>query len=127
MVHNLLAQTKTPLPSISGFDGGLFQSAGSTPDTRLTQIISNIVGVLTIFGGLAFLTWFVIGAVQWTASGGNPEQMNKAKSQMSTAIAGLFVLILSMAVVWILGKVTGLDIINLEVLINKVGPNADWK
>ena len=121
-----LAQTKNVLDPLSGFTqtGGLFNTAGA-PDTRLTQVISNIVGVLTIFGGLAFLTWFVVGAVQWTASGGNPEQLNKAKSQMSTAIAGLFVLILSMAVVWILGKVTGLDIINLEVLINKVGPNAD--
>lgn len=122
MVRNFLAQTTTALPDLSGFSDGLFKTAGSTPDTRLTQVISNIVGVLTIFGGLAFLTWFVIGAVQWTASGGNPEQMNKAKSQMSTAVAGLFVLILSMSVVWILGKVTGLDILNLEDLIKKVRP-----
>ena len=121
MDHNFLAQSARPLPDLSGFSGGLFRDAGA-PDTRLTQVISNIVGVLTIFGGLAFLTWFVIGAVQWTASGGNPEQLNKAKSQMSTAIAGLFVLILATAVVWILGKVTGLDIINLDVLINKVKP-----
>ena len=78
--------------------------------------------MFTIFGGLAFLFWFVIGAVQWTSSGGNPEQMNKDKSQMSTAIAGLFVLVLSTAVIWILGKVTGLDILNLERLIRAVTP-----
>lgn len=122
MVRNFLAQTTTTLPDLSGFSGGLFNTAGNTPDIRLTQVISNIVAILTIFGGLAFLTWFVIGAVAWTSSGGNPEQMNKAKGQMSTAIAGLFVLILSNAVIWILGKVTGLDIINLENLIKKVVP-----
>lgn len=107
---------------ITGFGQGLYKTAGSGATGRLTEIISNIVTVFTIFGGLAFLFWFVIGAVQWTTSGGNPEQMNKAKSQMSTAIAGLFVLVLSTAVIWILGKVTGLDIINLENLIKKVVP-----
>ena len=117
----LIAQTTTQLPDLSGFSGGLFRNAGE-PSTRLTQVISNLVAILTIFGGLAFLTWFVIGAVAWTSSGGNPEQMNKAKGQMSTAIAGLFVLILSNAIIWILGKVTGLDIINLESLIKKVVP-----
>ncbi len=107
---------------ITGFGKGLYKTAGSGVTTRFTEIISNIVTVLTIFGGLAFLFWFVIGAVQWTSSGGNPEQMNKAKSQMSTAIAGLFVLVLSTAIIWILGKVTGLDIINLEKLIRRVTP-----
>ncbi|MBU2051891.1 MAG: hypothetical protein Q8P47_01665 [Candidatus Beckwithbacteria bacterium] len=107
---------------ITGFNKGLYKTAGAGVTGRLTEIFSNIVTVLTIFGGLAFLFWFVIGAFQWTSSGGNPEQMNKAKSQMSTAIAGLFVLVLSTSIIWILGKVTGLDIINLESLIKKVVP-----
>lgn len=107
---------------ISGFGSGLFQSAGGGATGRFTQILSGIVTALTIFGGLAFLFWFIVGALQWTSSGGNPEQMNKAKSQMSTAVAGLFVLILSTAVVWLLGKITGLDIINIEALIEKVTP-----
>lgn len=110
---------------ITGFDTagkGLFRTAGAGVTTRFTEIVSALVTAFTIFGGLAFLFWFVIGAVQWTSSGGNPEQMNKAKSQMGTAVAGLFVLILSTAVIWIVGKVTGLDIINLENLINRVVP-----
>jgi len=107
---------------ITGFGKGLYRPAGAGVTGRFTEIISNLVTVLTIFGGLAFLVWFVIGAVQWTSSGGNPEQMNKAKSQMGTAIAGFFILVLSTAVIWILGKVTGLDILNLERLIRAVTP-----
>lgn len=120
MDHKFLA-AGTDLPDLSGFGSGLFKMADA-PATRLEQVISNIVAIITIFGGLAFLVWFVIGALTWASSGGNPEQLNKAKSQMSTAVAGLFVLILANAVVWILGKVTGLDIINLEDLIKKVVP-----
>ncbi len=119
-LSNFLADTT--LPDLSGFSGGFFQVATGDPENRLTLLISNIVTVLVIFGGLAFLTWFVIGAVAWTSSGGNPEQMNKAKGQMSTAVAGLFVLVLSTAIVWILGKVTGLDILNLENLIKLAKP-----
>ena len=111
------------LPKLGGFDSGLFQRT-ETPDTRLAEVLSNIVAVLTIFGGLAFLAWFVIGALTWASSGGNQEQLNKAKSQMSTAVAGLFVLILATSVVWILGKITGLEILNLEELINKVTPGT---
>ena len=119
MDHKLLADEAL---EITGFGQGLYKTAGAGVTGRFTEIISNIVTVLIIFGGLAFLFWFVIGAVQWTTSGGNPEQMNKAKSQMGTAIAGLFVLVLSTAVIWILGKVTGLDILNLERLIRAVTP-----
>lgn len=121
MDHNFLAQTTTQLPDLSGFGKGLFNTAAA-PATRLTQVISNIVGAITIFGGLAFLVWFVIGALTWTSSGGNAEQMNKAKAQMGTAVVGLFILVLSTAIIWILGKVTGLDIINLDKLINRVTP-----
>ena len=111
------------LPKLGGFDSGLFQRT-ETPDTRLAEVLSNIVAVLTIFGGLAFLAWFVIGALTWASSGGNQEQLNKAKSQVGTAVAGLFVLVLSTAVVWILSQVTGLDIINFDLLIPNLLPQS---
>ena len=110
-----------PLPPVSGFNTGFFKTAAN-PATRTTSIISNIVTVLTIFGGIAFLVWFVIGALQWTTSGGNPQQLDKAKSQMSTAIAGLFVLILSSSFFFIIGKVTGFEILNLENMIQQLLP-----
>lgn len=118
-VNKFLADASLP---ITGFSKGLYQTAGAGPAKRLADIFSGIVTVFTIFGGLAFLFWFVIGALFWATSGGDPEQTNKAKSQMTTAIAGLFILILSTSIIWILGKVTGLDIINLESLIKKVVP-----
>lgn len=121
-VNKLLAQVSLP---ISGFSKGFYQTAGTDPAGRMATLISNIVTALTIFGGLAFLLWFVVGGLSWTMSGGNQEQLNKAKSQMSTAIAGLVVLILATTIVWILGKVTGLDILNLEDLVKRVKPVVD--
>jgi len=120
-LNHLIAANTPPLPQVSGFNKGFFKTA-SNPSTRTADIISNIITVFTIFGGLAFLFWFVIGAFQWASSGGNPQQLDKAKSQMSTAIAGLFVLILSSAFFFIIGKVTGFEILNLEKIVQQLLP-----
>ncbi len=109
------------LPQLGGFTQGIFKT-DTLPQNRLVEIISNTVAVMTIFGGLAFLFWFVIGAVTWAASGGNAQQLEKAKGQMGTAVVGLFVLVLATAFTWLIGKISGVDIINLETLINKVVP-----
>jgi hypothetical protein len=114
-------QTLLPLGDISGFDTGLFSKQYTTP-SGFAVIISNIVSAITIFAGLAFLFWFLIGAFTWI-TGDNTQQLDKAKSQMSTAIVGLIVVILTIPVAYIIGKLTGLDILNPELIIQKLLPN----
>ena len=112
----------TPLGQIRGFSEGFFKTAGNQPASRFEFIISNIITVFTIFGGIAFLLWFVIGALTWITSGNNTEQLNKAKNQMSTAFIGLFILVLSYSIIFILGKVTGLNMLNPELIIKNLKP-----
>ena len=110
------------LPPVSGFGQGFFQAAGDNAGGRMATLISNLISVLTIFGGLAFLTWFVIGALTWINSVGSPKQVDKAKGQMGAALTGLFVLILSYAILSLLSRITGLDILNFEDLVNRLKP-----
>ncbi len=124
MVPKLIAQASnpTPLGQIEGFGSGFFKTAGASPETRVAALISNIVSVLTIFGGLAFALWFVIGALNWITSSGNPEQVEKAKRQMSSAVVGLFVLVLTTSIAYIVGKISGIEILELEKMVNKLTP-----
>ena len=122
MDPKLLAVTPNNLGQFQGFSSGFFSNPGLSPETRTAAIISNVISVFTIFGGLAFIFWFVIGATNWITSSGNSDQVEKAKKQMSSAIVGLVVLILANAIAFILGKITGLDILNLESMINRLGP-----
>jgi cytochrome bd-type quinol oxidase subunit 2 len=117
-----MALNPSPLGEVSGFTGGFFKTAGSYPQGRFALLISNIITVFTIFAGLAFLLWFVTGALTWATSGGNPEQTTKAKNQMSSATAGLFVTVLSYAIIFILGKITGFEILNVEAIISRLAP-----
>lgn len=117
-----MALKPSPLGEVSGFTGGFFTTAGGYPQGRFAFLVSNIITVFTIFAGLAFLFWFVAGALTWTTSGDNPEQITKAKNQMGTAVAGLFITVLSYAIIFILGKLTGFEILNVETIISRLAP-----
>jgi cytochrome bd-type quinol oxidase subunit 2 len=110
------------LGQIRGFSKGFFKTAPTQPQTRFASIISSVITVFTLFAGLAFLFWFLTGALTWITSSGQPEQLNKAKNQMSTAFVCLFIIVISYSIISILGKVTGLDILNPELIINKLRP-----
>lgn len=115
-----------PLQNLSQSNTGIAKNPGASSNaviTRFALVLSNIVGVLTIFAGLAFLIWFVVGALTWTTSGGQPEQLNKAKGQMGTALVGLFVAVLTIPITYIIAKLTGLDILNPINIITKILPN----
>jgi len=117
----ILAQSSTSLGPITGFSKGFFKTT-SQPANRFELIISNVITVFTIFGSIAFLLWFIIGALNWITSGSNTEQLNKAKQQMSTATVGLFVLVLSYSIIFVLSKLTGLNILNPAQIIKNLTP-----
>lgn len=110
------------LGNITGFSSGITALSGTDPVHRFATVISGIIAVLTIFAGLAFLTYFVIGALTWITSGGQPDQLTKAKSQMSTALVGIFVVILTIPIAYIVSALTGLDILNPVNIVPHILP-----
>jgi len=113
----------TPL---SGFTSGFFQNPDvniPTTTTRLTDIITNLVTVLTVFAGLAFMLWFVVGALTWISAADHADKLEKAKAQMSSALVGLVIVILTFSVVYLIGKILGIDILNLTDIIPKLAPD----
>ncbi|HKZ35818.1 MAG TPA: hypothetical protein VJ242_03830 [Patescibacteria group bacterium] len=121
-MKNLLAQVKTDLGPIQLTPKGFTASFGNDPAGRLEKIISNIVGVFTIFAGISFVIYFLIGAVTWVTAGGHPDTLDKAKQQMSTALVGLFITIVGVGVMYVLGEVTGLKILNPADIIDNLTP-----
>ncbi len=57
----------------------------------------------------------IIGAYEWIASGGDKENVAKARNRIINALIGLIVLAVAFALVRLLGQFTGLDITNLTV------------
>ena len=65
----------------------------------LTQTISNIVGILMGLVGAVGAGFFVYGAYQYLTAGGAPHQMERGKSAMMTAIAGIVLALVAYGVV----------------------------
>ncbi len=101
---------------------------GNSPETAaetLTKILSNAFGALTIFAGLMFLLYFVLGGISWLNSGGKQDQIEKAKKQMTNAAIGLVIVVAAYGVAFIIGKVLGVEILNpAKYILNYLGPRS---
>ena len=65
----------------------------------LTQTISNIVGILLGLVGAVGVGFFIYGAFQYLTASGAPHQMERGKSAMMTALAGIVLAMVGYGVV----------------------------
>jgi len=82
------------------------------------NIISNVLVVLTIVAGLSFLIYFLLGGISWITAGGQKDKVETAKTMMTNGAIGLIIVVLSYSIVWIVGQVLGLNILEPGTLIN---------
>ena len=65
----------------------------------LTQTISNLVGILLGVVGAVGVGYFVFGAYQYLTASGAPHQMERGKTAMLTALAGIVLALVAFGVV----------------------------
>ena len=106
--------------SFNSYGQGFIEGPGYSPATApeandagniFTDFISNMVGLLTIVAGLAFLLYFMIGALNWVQAGGDKTKVEAAKNQLTAAAIGLIVVVASYAIAAIVGEVLGIDLL----------------
>ena len=65
----------------------------------LIQTISNLVGILLGVVGAVGAGYFVFGAYQYLTASGAPQQMERGKTAMLTALAGIVLALVAFGVV----------------------------
>lgn len=93
--------TNPAIPKMPG-DGG----------DALARYIAIIWWTIVIVGGFAVLFYMVWGAFDWIMSGSNPDRLKRAKEKMGSGVIGLILLVLSYAIVQLVSRLTGLNILN---------------
>lgn len=119
-MNHIISDTAFSQP-IKGL-GTTYNPTGSSPGAYLTTfelIISNALAVLTIVGGITFVVYFLLGGVNWITAGGKQDKIETAKGMMTNGAIGLIIILVSYALVWIIGKVLGLDILNPATVLQK--------
>ncbi len=125
---NLLAQVTlghfgdTNVKSGFGPFSNFFGSNCGDIGIGLTGLISKIVGVLTVAGGIWFIIQFLIGAFRWITSGGDKTNVEAAKEHLTHAVISLAILVSTYIIAGLVGAIFGLDILNPQKMIPLMGP-----
>ena len=88
----------------------------------LGNAISNILFLAFAVAALIVLIMLIIGAFEWITSGGDKENVAKARNRIINALIGLAVLAVAFALANVFAQFTGLNLGNLT--IPTPNPNA---
>lgn len=87
-----------------------------------SKLASTVLGFLTALGGLATFLFLVTGALSWISSGGDKAGLEKARSQITNAVVGLVIIVAAWAIVYLIGGILGIDIVNPQNLLKQLNP-----
>jgi len=104
-VGDLTPGNKSYGQSITGGPSGTF---GPLP-ADITKAISNVISFLTVIAGLAFIVYFIIGAINWITSGGDPNKVKTAQLMITQALIGLTIVIIAYPTIIVVSQLLGID------------------
>lgn len=107
-VTNMADINFDPITTPGGYQPG--EDITSTT-SAFELLISNILVVLTVVAGIAFTLYFLLGGLNWVTSGGDKSKVDKAKGMMTNGAIGIIIIVVSYAIVWIVGAALGFDIL----------------
>jgi len=87
---------------------------------RMASVISNAMTFVTLIAGLGLLFYFLIGAVNWLVSGGDPQKIKAAQDMMLNAFVGIVIVVIAYPAISILGNLIGIPISNPVEFINQL-------
>lgn len=77
-------------------------------------ILQNLINYAFIFAGVVALVFIIISGIRLITSGGDPKQAEASRKTMTFAIIGLLIVLLSIAIINIVGKVTNVNIFGFK-------------
>lgn len=108
-----LAPATTPTSGLAAFD-----TANPLSSTEI--FFSQVIGFLTLLGGLVFIVMFINGAFKWISGGDDASKIQKARDLMVQAVIGLIVMVAGYGIIGLIGSVVGFDLLNPAANIRNI-------
>jgi TRAP-type C4-dicarboxylate transport system permease small subunit len=108
-MQKLLADTTislTPAP-----DSG-FSKLGTL---TIPSLISGVIRLVIVVAAIIFFFVLVIGGIRWIASGGDKQQTENARNQITAALVGLVIVFAAWAILALIKVFFGVDIFTLTI------------
>lgn len=87
-----------------------------------TDIISRIIGIMTIIAGIWFIFQFIIGAYGYMTAGGDQKRITDSTSKITNALIGLVVIVAAYAIISLLSSLLGFEILKPASMIKLLKP-----
>lgn len=105
----VLAQGQTNLGTIGGAGLGPFANGLTSPLGSILNLVSSIVGVLTIFASIWFLFQILYAGYEWISAGGDAKKIGSARDRITHAFIGLLIVVGSWSLLALTGQFLGYD------------------
>jgi hypothetical protein len=79
---------------------------------RFGNIISGVIGFLTVVAGIWFIFQFIIGAIGWLSAGGDKVKVELAQKKITQGIIGLAVVVSAVFLIELIGNLLGLKVLS---------------
>jgi len=84
---------------------------GTVALTKITNIISSIIGIMTVIAGIWFIFMFLIGGYSWMTSMGDKHKLQEARDRIVNALIGLVIIVAGWGILALVGQFFGWDIL----------------
>jgi hypothetical protein len=108
LVTNLILPARA-LAAVEEITLGSNQPGGVKTATPVGNILSNVLTIMFIIGGLALVVYFIWGALDWILAGGDKEKISAARKKITQGLVGLTLLALSFFIIYLFGEVIGFN------------------
>ncbi|MDP3994375.1 MAG: hypothetical protein Q8P91_00905 [bacterium] len=81
----------------------------------LQIFVPNMIGLSFVIGVVIFLFIVIIGAIQWTTSGGDKASIESARGKITNALVGIVILFSLFALLKFIEDFFGINILTLDL------------
>jgi len=81
----------------------------SNPVTQTENIISSIIGILTVVSVIYFVIQVILAGYSFISSQGDPKKIEVARTRLTNGILGLTIVVVAFGFVAFIAKLTGLS------------------
>ncbi len=111
MINKLSQIPLSPPGGFTGPAGGLFSETGSTANLAFSDVLSLIIGVMTVVAAIWFVFNTLVGAIGIISASGDKNAYEQARQRITTGILGLIVVISAVFLVDVIGQLLGFNAI----------------
>mgnify|MGYP001565069885 FL=1 len=79
------------------------------------QFLPRLITLVLVVAGVVFLFVLLLGGISWMTAGGDKTQVEAARSRVTNAIIGLFIVFVAFALATLVEGLFGVNILTLDI------------